>query len=65
MAGAEGTRERPTGRARSHGAIPAWGKESGFILFLKKRLFGCTGSYLQHVDSSVLACELLVAACGI
>ena len=36
MAGAEGTRERPTGRARSHGAIPAWGKESGFILFLKK-----------------------------
>ena len=46
MVGAEGTRERPTGRARSHGAIPAWGKESGFILFLKKRLFGCTGVLL-------------------
>ena len=28
-------------------------------------LFGCTRSYLQHVGSLVLACELLVEACRI
>ena len=49
MAGAEGTGERP-GRARSHVAIPSWGKESGFILFLKNVYLAAVG---------------LVAACGI
>ena len=42
------------------------------VLIFKKYLFGCIGSYLLHLGSSlqpvgslVVACELLLAACGI
>ena len=39
-----------------------------YSLYFKKTLiylFGCTGSQLQHVGSLVVACKLLVVACGI
>ena len=38
-----------------------------FLSFLKIfiYLFGCIGSQLQHAGSLVVACEPLVAACGI
>ena len=37
-----------------------------FPFFSKKKiyLFGCTRSYLRHVGFIVVACEVLVAACG-
>ena len=33
-------------------------------LFLFTYLFGCAGSQLKHSESLVVACELLVWACG-
>ena len=47
------------------GPSQAGARNLDLFFFFFKRLFGCTGSYLQHVESSVLACELLVAGCGI